>query len=524
MKRRVFGLTGLALALVLASCSQPNGPSTTFTVSLGSSGDTVLRGDEVTVQVDANHATGPVNLSVSGVPSGVTATLANTTLSGGATSTTLHVTVTPAATDGNATLSIDAVSGGKTASATFDLTISSLSVNGTVTDLFGKGMAGATVAIQGTTDTTDSNGAFTITGVAVPYDLIVKQTITSAEVAQSFEGLTSPTPDVNPYGSIIGGSSPAMGATISGNLSSAVTAGYEALVCAQSSVEWMSGCNAVSAGNTSYAISVEWLYGTPMPVTLYAIEVATDTNGFAIGYHRYGTASGNVSNGGSPTIDVAWSGTPSVATIDTTVDVPAGFLLQSLKGAADIGPTATLPLFGAVAGTLPSNFAAVVPALGAGGHTLFASAASSSGGGQSLAWKHGLSGGSSTTIDLAAPPTLVSPADGATGIGVGSTIRLDGLTGAATYVISGSSRFIVVTTMNPAITIPDLTSVGMDLPSGTYIWQALTMPTASTPEQAASGWIREYLLTNSAVVDGGTRGNLSEGAITVTPSRTFTVP
>ena len=105
---------------------------------------------------------------------------------------------------------------------------------------------------------------------------------------------------MNPYGSIIGGSSPAMGATISGNLSSAVTAGYEALVCAQSSVEWMSGCNAVSAGNTSYAISVESLDGTPMPVTLYAIEVATDTNGFAIGYHRYGTASGNVSNGGSP--------------------------------------------------------------------------------------------------------------------------------------------------------------------------------------------------------------------------------
>ena len=252
MKRRVFGLTGLALALVLASCSRPTSPSTTFTVSLGSSGDTVLRGDEVTVQVDAKDATGPVNLSVSGVPSGVTATLTNTTLSGGATSTTLHVKVTPAATDGNATLSIDAVNGGKTASATFDLTISSLSVNGTVTDLFGKGMPGATVAIQGTTDTTDANGAFTVTGVAVPYDLIVKQTITSAEVAQVFEGLTSPTPDVNPYVSIIGSSSsPAMGATISGNLSSAVTAGYEAMVCAQSSVEWMSGCTIVAAGEAA---------------------------------------------------------------------------------------------------------------------------------------------------------------------------------------------------------------------------------------------------------------------------------
>ena len=369
MKRWIPILAALALAAVLASCSQP----ATFSIQLGSSSGSVVRGDQVTVQVTVNNASGTVNLSVAGVPSGVTATLADTTLSAGATSTSLDLQVTPAATDGDATVTVNAVDGGNAASATFDLTVTSLSVNGTVVDLFGAGIAGATVAIQGTTDTTDSSGSFTIDGVAVPYDLIVKQTITSSVVAQVFEGLTSETPEVNPYASIVGPSSPPMSATVSGNLSSAVGAGFEAVVCAQSDTIWMTGCDSVAAGATSYSISVGWAAGSSVPYTLHALEVATDSDGFATGYDRYGTASGNVSNGGAPTLDVTWGSTPSSSDITANVNVPAGFGIQDVYGAAALGAMATLPLFDASGSSvtpLPTSFAANVPQLGTGGATL----------------------------------------------------------------------------------------------------------------------------------------------------------
>ncbi len=525
MKRWIPILAALALAAVLASCSQP----ATFSIQLGSSSGSVVRGDQVTVQVTVNNASGTVNLSVAGVPSGVTATLADTTLSAGATSTSLDLQVTPAATDGDATVTVNAVDGGNAASATFDLTVTSLSVNGTVVDLFGAGIAGATVAIQGTTDTTDSSGSFTIDGVAVPYDLIVKQTITSSVVAQVFEGLTSETPEVNPYASIVGPSSPPMSATVSGNLSSAVGAGFEAVVCAQSDTIWMTGCDSVAAGATSYSISVGWAAGSSVPYTLHALEVATDSDGFATGYDRYGTASGNVSNGGAPTLDVTWGSTPSSSDITANVNVPAGFGIQDVYGAAALGAMATLPLFDASGSSvtpLPTSFAANVPQLGTGGATLIVAAyPPSTGGAATIAWKRGLSGGSAVTIDLPTPPTLTAPADGATGIGVGSTLSVSSASGATTFIISTSSQVIIVTTTNASITIPDLTSLGMPLvPSGSYSWQVIATPTTTTPEEAAAGWIRDYFLTFSGVQNGGALGSTTDGSIVGTPMRSFTTP
>lgn len=521
MKRLVFGMAGLALAIVLASCSQ----APTFSVKLASSGDTLVRGDDTTVQVTVTNASGSVDLSVAGVPAGVTATLADTTLSGGATSTTLDVQVTPAAAEGDVTLTVNATNGGKAASTTFDLTITSLSVNGTVVDLLGDGVAGATVAIQGAVTTTDSAGAFTLGGVAVPYDAIVKQAVGPSSAAQVFEGLTSPTPELNPYASIVSFSSTAMTATISGDLSSAVTAGYTARVCAQSSATLMQGCDTVAAGATSYSINVGWRSGASVPVTLYAIEVATDADGFATGYDQYGTATGNVSDGGTPTIDVTWSSTPSASDITTNVNVPAGFNIEDVYAGAKLGAMTTLPLFDATGSPLPTSFAATVPQIGQASNAVVVAAYPALGGAASIAWKLGLSGGSNVTIDLPTPPTPTAPADGASGIGVGSTLSLSSVTGAATFIISGGSQAIIVTTTNSSITIPDLTSLGMPLAAATnYSWQAIVSPNATTPEEAASNWIRDYALTFNAVENGGALGSQTDGSIMGTGTRTFTTP
>lgn len=524
MKRWFLGMAVLALAVLLASCGQ----QASLSVQLGSSSGSVLRGDHVTVPVTVSNASGTVSLSVSGAPSGVTASLASSALSGGATSTTLDVQVAAAATDGSATLTVNAVEGGNATSATFDLTIASLSVNGTVVDARGNGIAGATVAVQGATATTDTNGAFTIGGVAVPYDLTVKQTVGATDAAHVFEGLTSASPEVDPYEGVLAVSALPMGATISGNLSSAVTAGYGAIVCAGSTATWMTGCTTVSAGSTSYSVTVKWQAGASVPVTVCALEVATDGNGMATGYGRTGTASGTATNGGTPPIDVAWGTTPFPGIIATSVTVPAGFQIGDVYGAAELGTSTTIRLFHASSGTgLPSSFNVAVPQLAGSSHMLVVLANPSVGPfAASIAWKSGLAAGSSTTIDLPTPPTPTAPADGATGVGVGSALSLSGTAGgAATFVVLGPSQLIAVTTMNASITIPDLSSVGMALTSGgSYSWQAIVTPSVTTPEDAAAHWIVDFFRTINAVQFGGTVSGQSSGSLVTTTSRGFTAP
>ena len=391
MKRMFLGAAALVLTVLLASCSQ----QASLSVSLGSTSGSVVRGDQVSIPVTVSNASGTVNLSVSGAPSGVTASLASSTLSGGATSTTLDVQVSAAAAEGTTTLTVDAVEGSNAASATYDVTITSLSVSGTVVDVLGNGIPSATVSIQGTTATTDANGAFTIGGVAVPYDLIVKQTVTTTDAAQVFEGMTSATPTIDPYAGIVALGTPLMSATISGNLSAAVATGHTARVCVQATTTWMAGCTSVGAGSTSYSFTASWVSGTSVPVTVQALEIATDSNGMATGYGRYGTATGSVTNSGTPTIDVTWGSTPSTGTVAANVNVPAGFQLEDVYGAAGLASSTTLPLFSAFNGSgFPTSFNAVFPSISTSGNTLVTAAyPSGTGGGArspgSPAWRPG---------------------------------------------------------------------------------------------------------------------------------------
>lgn len=525
MKRLLPVSTILLLTVLLASCGQ----QADLSLRLGSGSGSVVRGDHVKVPVTVSHATGPVSLSVSGVPSGVSATLAKSRLSGGAASTTLDIRVSAAASNGNATVTVNAVQGSKGATATFRLTITSLTVTGSVVDILGQGMPGATVAIQGTTTTSDASGSFTIGGVAVPYDVIVKQTVSGSTFAQVFEGLTSATPELNPDASVLSASLASMlpmSATITGHLSSAVAAGYTAAVCAQSGSTYMSGCTTVAAGSTAYSITAAWAAGSSIPVTVYAVEVETDAEGFATAYGQYGTASGTVANGGTPTIDVAWGGAVSGAAISSSVNVPAGFYLSGVDAAAGLSASDTLPLFqasGTASSPLPSSPTVDVPQMGTGGYTLIASADTAAGGAATHAWKQGVGAGGSATISLPTPPTLTAPADGATGIGVGSTMSLSSANGAATFHITGSSQHILVTTMSASITIPDLSSVGMALtPGASYTWHANVTPMVTTPEDAASSWMRDFYLAVFSVESGGSRTSLADGSITVSASRSFT--
>lgn len=524
MKRWFVGMAALALVAALAACSS----SARLTVELGSSGDTVIRGDTISVPVLVPDASGTVSLSVDGAPAGVTATLADTTLGSGATTTTLEVQVTPAASEGSATLRVVATAGENTASATFDLTVASLPLAGKVLDLYGNGMPGALVYTQGTLEITDADGAFAFDGVAVPYDLVVKQTVGGHPLAQVFEGLTTGAPMVVPYAAFAGMSMPAMSATLSGTLSAAVATGYEARVCVQSASTSVRGCGYVAAGATSYSFPVRWHSGTSLPVTVYAVEVATDAQGAATGYGRYGTAAGDVSDGGASTIDVTWGPAPSAAAFSADVTAPSTYTFTDAMAAVDLDPSQTLPVFQAHTaspGALPGTLVAIVPDLGSAGYTLAVAARQDGTTGQTIGWRHGVSAGSSLTFDLPAPPTPAAPADGATGVGVGTTLSLSSSTGAATFYLSSPSHVIMLTTMNDHTTVPDLGPVGMAFGTAeSFTWNAFVSPEVTSPEEAAADWLRPYGLSVVAAQAGGVRPDRAGGTMMITPSRTFTTP
>ncbi len=115
-----------------------------------------------------------------------------------------------------------------------------------------------------------------------------------------------------------------------------------------------------------------------------------------------------------------------------------------------------------------SSFSGVVPQLAGASYAVVANAYSSGTGGASIAWKTGLAGGDSATLGLLAPPALIAPADGATGVGVGSTLSVAASGGGAvTFLVQRSGQEFAVTTMSTSATIPDLSALGFTLAAAT---------------------------------------------------------
>ena len=134
------------------------------------------------------------------------------------------------------------------------------------------------------------------------------------------------------------------------------------------------------------------------------------------------------------------------------------------------------------------------------------------------------------TVDLPAPPVLQAPADGATAIGVGSTLRLSTAPGgAATFVVNpvgASGPSLAITTLEDRVTVPDLTDFGFALlPATEHTWAVLVVPGPATPESAGVGWVAAYVDALFALGNGGpTPLDAPTGSILSTGSRAFFTP
>lgn len=405
----------------------------------------------------------------------------------------------------------------------------SLTVNGTVLGELGEGHQGATVAVVGVSGstTTDSNGKFTISNVASPYALVVVETATSGPVAQVFEGLSTANPTVLPLGALQGTVTYKAG-TISGSVSPAVPTGDTLLVCAQGVSVRVFGCTTVAAAGTTYTLNITWAQGSSVSVTVRALQRTLDADGYTTNITGSVSSTTTVTNGGTSTLNLSVGTPPSTGTLTGNVNVPAGFTLEDVYGGAQLSSSYVLPVFSASSGTgLSTSFTATVPVFTGASYMLTAAAYPSTGGAASIAWEQGLTAGGSATLTLPTPPSLTAPANGATGIGVGSTLSLASAGGgAATFILTATSQpTVAVTTMSSSITIPDLSAFGVSLPAATsYTWQAIVSPTATTANEAAHAWIGDYIDAFQSVQSGGPPSSVDSGSIMGTDSRSFTTP
>lgn len=504
--------------LVLAACSAPPAG---LGIALDAPAIELLRGTEAAVSVSVTGSgADPAPLSISGLPANVTATFAPPTVMAGATTSVLTLSAAPAASEGPTAVTVTVTQGTRAASTDLTITVSSLTVNGTVFGLLGDPVAGVGVAIGSSIASTDAAGAFTIAGVAVPYDV----TLYSAAGAWGhvFEGMTSASPELLPLG-VINDTGYAEG-TIEGSLPAVVPVDSGAIVCAEGLGAVVLGCGTVSSGATDYTFTVLLPGNGTAGVRLHALLSAQDVDGNPTSFTAYGTATGTATANVTTTIDIPASVATATANLPIALSLPAAYTPSFLTASVRLSPAATVPARDAYV-AFPANVSIPVPVIGEGSYNVIA-AAEAADGSATYGWVSGATVATGAAMTLPAPVVQVAPADGASGVTTGTTFSIASAAGAAhTFVFSpnvAGDPVFAVTTMSDTATIPNLNAFGLAVPgSAPYSWAILEAATATTSAAAGVGWIGHYYAAVIGTQLGGTPVDTT-GSITVSTNRSFT--
>jgi hypothetical protein len=388
---------------------------------------------------------------------------------------------------------------------------STIDVHGVVVGRVGAA-ANLTVRIQGhPTVMTDSSGAFTISGVTVPYDVAIVDS--ANKLAAVHQGLTRPNPTLvlpNPLGTMITG---AVSGTFSGGKSGDSTfTTFDSPDTAQMG-------NTYAAGVTAFSDSFYWFGSSTTTGTLRAFQMQLGGNMLPSVFDGYGELPNVVlSNGGSVTGQVISIMTaPPNGALSGSYTVPPGYTV--FRGDVCLQASGHHPLGIYFDTTKSSSFAYVIPQitgvtwaiqLVAQGPSLSAA----------TAWQPGLAAGTSG-LNVTAPSatTLMQPADAATG--VGTTAMFSWMSEpSAVYIVSlepmAAGWVETVFTTATTMTIPDLSALGAPLASGTsYQWYVSTVGPLAGEDDFATP-------TGVSIFQGF--GTVAASFTTQSATRTFTTP
>ncbi len=487
---------------------------------------TLYLGDDQNVTLHVTRtgpATAGVTLLVDGLPSGVSATLSPTTLTGSDSNATLTLHAVTTATPTTATVRVRATDGSLADTATFSLDVRSLTVHGTAA-LSG---LSASVTIQGhTTSTAAADGSFTISGLTVPYDAIVYSV--AGGWAHEFRGLRSPNPvfDVNAvYPPIAIPPSPTARSTaVTGTVSTPdpVDASHPVVVCIEGVVDPRNGCDLLDS-SSSYSMSVYWDASEDPTMRIHALQVRLDSSRLPRGYAYAASSQRTLQDGTPATVDLSLA-TTGVTTISGSASLAVGYAFVGLGGMVDVAPNLALRL--PIAETaVPATYALIVPDLPGASYDIFGLAVQ--GGMFTEVWRKGRPAG---VTDLALPAAAApsAPADGAAGVTATTPLTATWAGGGAlTFIVtpaSGSNPTYTVTTQSNSVTLADLVAVGLPLPSAaSYTWSVTGSPGYDTGDLAAHYWRSDFMNLLFHDSDGGP-GMAADGGYTLAPERSFTTP
>ena len=175
------------------------------------------------------------------------------------------------------------------------------------------------------------------------------------------------------------------------------------------------------------------------------------------------------------------------------------------------------------AGGTASSYTAVMPDVP--GATAVLMATAFSGEVQSIGWTVGEYGSGDIAVTMAPALTMVAPADATVDVGLDTQFSVNNPSGSAvTFLFSqqvGDGSFLV-TTADTVARIPDLSSLGMPLPSGVdFSWQAFATPHLMTVDDLVrEGWVTP--LARLQEMTNGGPGPAESGTVSFAGSRDFT--
>jgi len=453
-------LTFLSLLCFVIGCggSGPvnNGNNDSGTPSLSVSPtavNVVAGGSPVNFNSTLVHANGTVSWTLSG-PGAIAPTTGTTTA------------YTPPASIGSPTnATLTATSGSLTASATITVTPPGIAtVAGSVKDALGKGVAGATVLIGSQQTTTDGTGNFSVIGVTTPYDATVVQ----GTASRTYKGLTRADP------TLVG---PTLGSAANHGVVTGSVSGGDALPAPSDKtvVAWGSPETSANANVTTnpWTMNLGWNGASTTTGNVHALQW-TPTGGAPTAYKGYGVTTGVDVAGGATVNNVAVAMTaPAASTISGNVALAAGVSLSLKDLRIDFADGASFAVGTALGGTTAFNYA--VPD-GIGSTATVSASGMYPGSSGTFTRVSGLAAGSTgTTIDLLVPSLYSTPDADATGVTHGTDFTWTAFPGAVYAVtfftnVQGAPTYFVITSATSA-RIPDLSALGITLPTGTqYGW------------------------------------------------------
>jgi Carboxypeptidase regulatory-like domain len=389
---------------------------------------------------------------------------------------------------------------------------STTTVHGTVTDGNGQPFPAVAVLISSgsfkQSVLTDAKGSFSVANVPTPYDATVLDT--GSQLAIEFQGLTRADPTL--FAST--GLAFSRNATLDGQLSGGnypEPPGYSTAFLF-SSPETQQAFNFQTSA--SYSLSIGWSGAPSTTGSLYVLQIHSGAGPsmLPVDYPGYGTLSDVALHDqgtlGEQNIALA---PVTQATLSGAANFPAGYSVDTKSFSLLLAPGVSIPLgYDFSAG---ADFTYTTPSI-PGTSVAIAATANSAAGEYIGVQKTGLANASGVVLSGPVAPSLSSPMDAATGVGVTTPFSWTAYAGGVHvlffYLDAPSGLSFIVFTAATTATLPDLASLGFSLPaSARYGWHLSALAPVTSVDAVAAPRFTQTLFA----------GDYTEG---VSVSRSFT--